>query len=166
MTSLYPIHQLVSQIQERFPKAMPVVSDGSVIIDVQSLVDVAGFLKTSPGLEFDYLASITGADYMDYFEVLYHLTSMRHNHSVVVKTRVYGRENLVIHSLVSLWRGADLQEREVFDLMGISFAGHPNLKRILLWDDFDGHPLRKDYWYENPTTAKRWFASLTEGHDS
>ena len=84
-------------------------------------------------------------DYYDYFEVVYQLTSMKHNHSLVLKTRCYDRINPVVPSVVRLWRGADFQEREVYDLMGISFEGHPNLKRIALWQGFEGHPLRKDY---------------------
>jgi NADH-quinone oxidoreductase subunit C len=84
-------------------------------------------------------------DYYDYFELVYQLTSLENNHSLVVKTRCYGRENLTVPSVVSLWRGADYQEREIFDLIGISFEGHPNMKRIVLWEGFVGHPLRKDF---------------------
>ena len=70
---------------------------------------------------------------------------MKHNHSLVVKTRCQGRDNLSLPSVVSLWRAADYQEREIYDLMGITFEGHPNMKRIVLWQGFQGHPLRKDY---------------------
>ncbi len=64
---------------------------------------------------------------------------------VSVKARVYGRENPEIPSISHLWRGADFQEREIFDLLGIRFSGHPNLIRIALWESFEGHPLRKDF---------------------
>jgi NADH-quinone oxidoreductase subunit C len=77
--------------------------------------------------------------------VIYHLTSMEQNHSLVVKTRCYGRENLSVSSITGLYDGANPQEREIYDLLGISFEGHPNMKRMLLWDGFQGHPLRKDY---------------------
>ena len=97
-------------------------------------------------IDFDYLTNITAIDYYDYFEVVYQLTSLKQNRSLVLKTRCYGRENPVLPSLVSLWRGADFQEREIYDLMGIRFEGHPNMKRIVLWDGFPGYPLRKDYW--------------------
>ena len=70
---------------------------------------------------------------------------MVHNHSLTIKTRVYGRENPSLPSVVSLWRSADHQEREIYDLMGITFEGHPNMKRIVLWPEFKGHPQRKDY---------------------
>ena len=70
---------------------------------------------------------------------------MRRNHSAILKTRRYGREEPSVDSVTSIWIGADLQEREIWDLMGIRFEGHPNLKRILLWENFPGHPLRKDF---------------------
>ena len=77
--------------------------------------------------------------------MVYHLTSIEHNHSLVLKTRCYSRDNPTLPSVVGLWRGADFQEREIYDLLGISFEGHPNLRRIALWEGFDGHPLRKDF---------------------
>jgi NADH-quinone oxidoreductase subunit C len=116
-----------------------------VWIEPDSLLDVAAFLKETPDLDFAFLTSITGVDYVEYFEIVYHLLSMRHNHSVVLKTRCYGRESPRIPSVVGLWKGADLQEREIWDLMGVRFDGHPNMKRILLWEGFDGHPLRRDF---------------------
>jgi len=110
-----------------------------------SLLDVLAFLKDSEGLDFDYLTYVTAVDYLEYFEVVYQLASLVHNHSIVVKARLYDRENPTLPSVTGLWRGADFQEREIYDLMGISFSGHPNLKRIFLWEGFEGHPLRKDY---------------------
>ncbi len=121
------------------------MSDTAIVVKSESLFDVAHFLKSSPEFDFDYLTSITAVDYYDYFEVVYQLTSMEHNHSLVMKTRCYNRDNPAVPSVVSLWRGADFQEREIYDLMGISFEGHPNLKHIVLWEGFEGHPLRKDY---------------------
>ena len=70
---------------------------------------------------------------------------MVHNQSAILKAKLYGREDLALPSVVSVWQGADLQEREVWDLMGIAFTGHPNLKRVMLWEGFPGHPLRKDF---------------------
>ncbi|MFC2011127.1 NADH-quinone oxidoreductase subunit C [Chloroflexota bacterium] len=117
----------------------------NLLVKAESLFELISFLKTAPGLEFDYLSSITAVDYFDYFELIYHLTSMEHNHSLVVKTRCYGRENLAVSSITSLYQGANFQEREIYDLMGISFEGHPNMKRMFLWQSFQGHPLRKDF---------------------
>ena len=96
-------------------------------------------------MEFNFLNAVSAVDYIEHFEVLYHLTSFEHNHSAVVKTRVYGRENPSVPSVVEVWPGADFQEREVWDLMGVAFEGHPNLKRIMLWEGFPGHPLRRDF---------------------
>ena len=76
---------------------------------------------------------------------MYHLTSIVNQHDTVVKTRLYGREELSMPSVYHVWRGADFQEREIWDLMGIRFNGHPNMKRLLLWEGFEGHPLRKDF---------------------
>ena len=84
-------------------------------------------------------------DYIEHIEVVYHLTSLKLLHTAVVKTKLYGREDLSLPSVYQVWRGADFQEREIWDLMGVDFQGHPNMKRIMLWEGFEGHPLRKDY---------------------
>jgi NADH:ubiquinone oxidoreductase subunit C len=70
---------------------------------------------------------------------------MQHNHSIVIKTRVQGRENLSVPSIIGQYQGADFQEREIYDLLGIKFEGHPNMRRIFLYEGFQGHPLRKDF---------------------
>ena len=137
--------EVAKQITEHFPEAVAEASGEAILVKAESIFEVAEYLKSSPELDFNYLNYITAVDYYDYFEVVYQLTSMKHNHSLVLKTRCYERDNPVIPSVVRLWRGADFQEREIYDLMGISFEGHPNLKRILLWSGFEGHPLRKDY---------------------
>ncbi|NSW81695.1 MAG: NADH-quinone oxidoreductase subunit C [Syntrophothermus sp.] len=93
---------------------------------------------------FNYLANLTAVDYRDRFELVYHVYAVPENRGLVVKTSV-SREEPVVPSVVSVWPAADWQEREVFDLLGISFEGHPNLRRILLPEGFEGHPLRKDF---------------------
>ena len=133
------------QIASRLSEAVAEVTATAVIVKSESLLPMAHILKETPELAFDYLVSITGVDYLDYFEVIYHLVSLEHNHSLVVKTRCYERDEPTVPSIISLWQGADFQEREVYDLMGIRFSGHPNMKRLLLWDGFQGHPLRRDY---------------------
>ena len=145
MTVALSGEEIASQIEEHFPRSIVESSPESLVVDKEFLLAAATYLKTTPGLDFDYLTSITAVDYYDYFEVIYQLTSLQHNHSLVVKTRCYGREKPTLPSVVSLWRGADFQEREIYDLMGISFDGHPNMKRIFLWEGFQGYPLRKDY---------------------
>jgi NADH-quinone oxidoreductase subunit C len=76
---------------------------------------------------------------------VYHLTSLSRNASTVLKVRLYGRGALALASVTSVWAGAELQEREIYDLLGVSFTDHPNLKRMLTWEGFQGHPLRRDY---------------------
>ena len=137
--------EVARRINETHPGAAIRYSETDVWTDPASLVAVARFLKETPDLDFAFLTAITAIDYIEHFELVYHLLSMRRNHSVVLKTPTYGRESPEVPSLVSLWQGADLQEREIWDLMGIRFEGHPNMKRILLWEGFPGHPLRKDF---------------------
>jgi len=137
--------QVGQELTERFPDAVLEATDKAVLVKVDSLFEVAQHLKDGSEFKFDYLTYITAVDYMDYFELVYQLTSLEQNHTAVIKTRCYDRDNPVAPSIVSLWQGADFQEREIFDLMGITFEGHPNMKRIVLWDGFQGHPLRKDY---------------------
>ncbi len=137
--------ELASQLEEKFPGSIVESNQDSFVVKSDSLLAVAAFLKDTPGLDFDYLNYITAIDYYDHFEVVYQLSSLEHNHSLLLKTRCDQRDNPTLPSVVSLWRGADLQEREIYDLMGIRFEGHPNMKRIALWEGFPGHPLRKDY---------------------
>ena len=136
---------VAKEITERFPEAVLEASEQAVLIKSESLLSVAEYLKNSPELDMDYLNHITAVDYYDYFELVYLLTSLQNNHSLVLKTRCHDRNKPSVPSVVSLWRGADFQEREIYDLMGIGFEGHPNLKRVFLWEGFKGHPLRKDY---------------------
>jgi NADH-quinone oxidoreductase subunit C len=145
MTLALSGEKITKQIEEKLPGSVVESGPDSLLVKGESLLEIAGYLKTAPGLDFDYLTAITAVDYYDYFEVVYQLTSLQHNHSLVVKTRCYNREKPVLPSVVSLWRGADFQEREIYDLFGIGFEGHPNLKRIVLWEGFEGHPLRKDF---------------------
>jgi NADH-quinone oxidoreductase subunit C len=145
MTRVLSGADVAEQINQAHPGAVTESNDTTVWIEPESLLRVAGFLKESPDLDFKFLTAVSAVDYVDHFELIYQLLSMRKNHSVVLKTRCYGREEPVVDSLTPVWKGANLQEREIWDLMGVHFEGHPNMKRILLWEDFPGHPLRKDF---------------------
>src|SRR5438874_1923994 len=125
----------------------------STIVPPEQLMSVCELLRDDPALRFDYPASITSIDYLDYFEVVYQLRSFTHHHDVNLKCRT-DRDVATLPSVVGIWPGADFQEREIYDLMGITFTGHPNLKRILLWDEFEGHPLRKDFGIPAPMPAE------------
>jgi NADH-quinone oxidoreductase subunit C len=144
--------EVAQQIGEKFPDAITGSDETAVFVRSEALLEVARFIKDS--LDLDYLNSITAVDYIDYFELVYHLTSLENNHSIILKTKCDERENPKVPSVVSLWQGADFQEREIYDLMGISFEGHPNMKRIFLWDGFQGHPLRKDFPLDVPGGGK------------
>jgi NADH-quinone oxidoreductase subunit C len=136
---------IAAKIEAKFPHSVVEAAAESLLVEAESLLKIAGYLKDTPGLEFDYLTAVTAVDYIECFEVIYQLTSLKHNHSLVLKTRCYNRDNPTLPSVVGLWRAADFQEREIYDLFGISFEGHPNLKRIVLWEGFEGYPLRKDF---------------------
>lgn len=145
MTVALKAEAVGQKLAQALPTAMITTEEEALIVPPESLFQIAQYLKNTPGFDFDYLTCLTAVDYTDYFEVVYHLTSLKHNHSLVLKTRCYEREKPTVPSVVSLWQGADLQEREAYDLMGIVFSGHPNLKRLFLWESFPGHPLRRDY---------------------
>ncbi len=137
--------EIASQIEEKLPGSIEESSQDSLVVKSDSLLPVAAFLRDTETLKFDYLNYVTAVDYFSYFEVVYQLTSLEHNHTVIIKARCYGRENPSVPSVIGIWQGADFQEREIYDLLGIKFEGHPNMKRIFLWEGFAGHPLRKDY---------------------
>jgi len=145
MTAALSGLEVAKLIQAKFPDALVETQDQAVFVKAEQLLKVAEYLKNSPELAFNYLIDMTSVDYYDYFEVVYRLTSMLQNCSLTFKVRVYGRENPAVPSVTPLWMGANFMVREIYDLMGICFPGHPNLKRIFLWEGFAGHPLRKDY---------------------
>ena len=136
---------LGKHVQVVLPLAVEQWDDLNLWVKPESVLDTCRFLKERQGLEFDLLNSISAVDYVEQFELVYHLTSTLHRHSAVLKTKVFDRAAPTVPSVVSVWQGADFQEREIWDLMGVTFPGHPNLKRIMLWEGFQGHPLRRDY---------------------
>ena len=145
MTRALPGEEIARRVNEAFPGAALSHNETDFWVEPDSIQRIARFLKETPDIDLAFLNAVTAVDYVEYFELVYHLLSMRYNHSVVMKSRCFGRDESAIPSVVSVWQGADLQEREIWDLMGVSFKGHPNVKRILLWEGFPGHPLRKDF---------------------
>lgn len=145
MTTTLSGQDVAAKIKAKFPEAVVEANNSAVVIKPELLIEVAGYLKNSPEESFQFLADVTSVDYLDYFEIIYRLTSFAHNSCLVLKVRCSDRTKPEVPSLTCLWKGADLMEREIYDLMGISFKGHPNLKRIFLWEGFKGYPLRKDY---------------------
>jgi NADH-quinone oxidoreductase subunit C len=124
----------------------------TVIVYREHLRPVAEFLLAEPNLAFTYLSDVTGVDRFPIeprFELNYHLLSLSRREAIRLRVRLPG-EDPVIESVVCVWPTANWHEREIFDLFGIRFEGHPNLRRMLLPDDWEGYPLRKDYPVEGP----------------
>lgn len=150
---------LGKRVQEAFPKgflkAVQWRGDLAVTVARDALHDVARFLHDDPALDFDYIVHVSSVDWPDEeerFEVVYEFYSIRRRHRIRLKTRV-PESDCVVDSLVDIWRGAEFMEREVFDMMGIRFRNHPDLRRILMPDDYtEGYPLRKDF----PLRGKGW----------
>ena len=121
--------------------------DATAVVDREAIPEVLRILRDTPELQFEMLTDLTAVDYLGEeprFEVVYHFYSVSKNHRVRIKTRV-PEDDPVVPTATGHYASANWMEREVFDLYGIVFRGHPDLRRILLYDEFEGHPLRKDY---------------------
>jgi NADH/F420H2 dehydrogenase subunit C len=115
------------------------------VIPPEKLHELALQLKQEADLAFDYLFCLTGVDMVKYLEVIYHLESTLHKHQLVLKARTTDRESGTIDTVCDVWRTAEFHEREIYDLLGVKFTNHPDLRRLFLEEDWKGHPLRKDY---------------------
>jgi len=115
-----------------------------VFVDAAKLVDVCVFLRTDPGMKFEHLSAVSGTDMNDSIHVAYILQSYAHKTQAVVRVKL-DRANPVCPTVEQVWKAATWHEREVYDLLGVVFEGHGDLRRLLLPDDWPGHPLRKDY---------------------
>jgi len=149
-------HPAVQALRTWSPEAVSAASEfrGQVTLVVPAglIHEVAEFLRDHPELRFNFLADITAVDRYPLeprFEVVYQLRSMKSGQRLRLKALLPGHEPR-LESLVGLWPVADMLEREVFDLFGVRFLNHPNLRRLLMPDDWEGHPLRKDYPMEGP----------------
>ena len=124
-------------------------SETIVYVSRERLLDVMTWLKETPGQEFDYLVDVTAVEYRDRerpLEIVYFLRSLKRRADLRVKVELQASEDLWVDSVWGLWRGADWLEREVFDMFGVTFRGHPDLRRILMWETYaEGYPLRKSF---------------------
>ncbi len=139
--------RIKDQFEEDIVELHQQLGQDTVIVSRSALVKLARFLKEEPDLQYDYLMDLTAVDYWKRtprFEVVYHFLSLKNHRRVRIKVPVGIREP-EIDSLTGLWPGANWYEREVYDMFGIHFTGHPDLRRILMYPEFEGHPLRKDY---------------------
>jgi len=147
--------QIAKMIEEKFASSVLGTSTTAgqvgVMLTKGKIKDICLFLRDEPSLKMDHLADLTAVDFSRYpgdtglrFEVVYNLISTVHRHRIRLKVRV-PEEDPSIDSVSSIWQTANWHERETYDLMGIKFDGHPDLRRILLPGDWEGHPLRKEY---------------------
>jgi len=157
-----PPHPIVARLRERFGEEAIAAEEinGQLIVRVgrEQLLDTCGFLRDDPALRFDHLADVTAVDYVQYnpeggppgegrtprFDVVYHLYSIALSHRLRLKVAVE-EDDASVPSLTGLWPSANRGERETYDMYGVTFSGHPDMTRILMPDDWQGHPLRKDY---------------------
>ena len=175
MTAVSPS---VEPLREKFGAAIArhAVSCGDTIVYVrrERAHDVLAWLRDSPGQQFDYLTDVTAVEYRDPerpLEVVWQLRSLPRKADLRVKTELDKRGPLEVPSVWDLWRGADWLEREVYDMFGIAFTGHPDLRRILMWETYaEGYPLRKDFplrgHFSRAEQTRQALAANPEAHSS
>ena len=141
---------VIERLREALPDMIQKTSEFrgmvSVYVEADAIVDVAAFLRDDPDLSYNFLENLCGVDYLGRnprFEVVYHLLSFKNHHHVCLKVGL-PEQNPAVPTLTDLWATANWQEREAYDLYGIIFTGHPGLQRILMPEDWEGYPLRKD----------------------
>jgi NADH-quinone oxidoreductase subunit C len=140
--------KIFALVGERFPgKLLEIVDskfDPFAVVEPAAIVELARFLHDDPACAMDCLSNETGVDYKDRIEVVYHLFSYTHRHGCVLKVKL-PRENPAVATVEEVWRAANWMEREIYDLLGVTFDGHSDLRRILMPEDWPGYPLRKDF---------------------
>jgi len=141
----------INKLSSRFPESIIEThsyrGDDTAVVRKEDLLEICQFLRDDKELQYNFMMDLTAVDYFGReprFEIVYHLYSLTFNRRFRIKTRVSESE-CSVDSIVSLWASANWFEREAYDLYGVVFKGHPELRRILLYEDFQGHPLRKDY---------------------
>jgi len=156
--------EIAARLRERFPaEALDIVEfrgQVSVVARRDRIVELCRFLRDDPAIRMDFLTDLFGVDYPgreSRFEVVYNLFSLSHRHRLRLKALVPEGDPRIA-SVVPVWRGAEWHEREAYDMFGVSFDGHPDPRRILMPEDWEGHPLRKDYPLELP--AEREYPAL------
>ncbi len=137
-----------TKLQGKILEAHNLLGEEIIFVSREGMLETFRILKEDPQLDFNFLMDITAVDYLGKktprFEVVYQMYSLNHNRSLRVKLALEV-DDLEVSTLTSLWKSADWLEREAWDMFGVRFQGHPDLRRILLYDEFQGHPLRKDY---------------------
>ena len=140
--------QIKEKVLKWFPDAEIPAEAGqflNVIVTPEIFHPLAEKLRYDKETHFDYLFCLSGVDWVSNLMVVYHLTSTNLGHEIVLKVKIADRENPEVDTVCDLWKTAEFHEREVYDLFGVKFKNHPDLRRILLEDDWEGFPMRKDY---------------------
>ena len=142
----------IDRIKSKYPRIIidshNFRGEQTITVNKESVLELFKFLRDDPELDFKFLMDLTAVDYLNRkdtrFEVVYHFYSLKHNGRLRIKIPV-SEDDCTVDSVSSLWKTANWYEREVWDLYGIKFDDHPDMRRILLYEEFKGHPLRKDY---------------------
>ena len=149
----------VKKLKEKFPASVSEVKtfreEMTLTVSKKDLFEICKFLYSDPDLQYHFLTDLCGVDFFPEaprFEVVFHLYSLKNNQRLRLKTKVGDAESVL--SVESIWKAANWYEREAFDLFGIPFENHPDLRRIMMWDGYEGYPLRKDFPVEGPDFDK------------
>jgi len=135
---------VAARIQAKVPGAVRQVAEGYVVLEPATALDAMRIIRDDDALDGKFLVQMCSVDMITHIDLVYHFSSLAQNHIFEVKVPA-DHERPEVPSISPLWIGAWLQEREIYDLMGVDFPGHPALTRLFLWDAFPGHPLRKDF---------------------
>lgn len=162
--------EIAERIKDKFPgefiEMMPFRDQVSVSVKRDKIAAICRFLFDDPDIQMNYLSDLCGVDYNGRrlrFEVVYNLYSLKYRHMIRLKALI-PEDDPSIDSVVSIWSGANWHERETYDMFGIVFKGHPDMRRILMPADWEGHPLRKDYPLKGPETEYKGFEEIKELH--
>ena len=145
MTRWWSGEELAAAAERLAPGSVAGSTATACVLHADRALEAFQALRDDPETDFAHLSNLCGVDQWDRFEVVYHLQSLERNQIACAKVEARDREEPSVPSVTGIWQGAWIQESETYDLFGIRFEGHPNLQRILLWDGYPGHPLRKDF---------------------
>jgi NADH-quinone oxidoreductase subunit C len=162
--------EIAERIKDKFPgefiEMVLFREQVSVSVKRDKITAICRFLFDDPDIQMNYLSDLCGVDYKERrlrFEVVYNLYSLKYRHAIRLKALIPG-DDPSIDSVVNIWSGANWHERETYDMFGIIFNGHPDMRRILMPSDWEGHPLRKDYPVKGPDEEYKGFEKIKELH--
>ena len=144
MDSAHIFERIKARFGDKVLEIVDAKPDPFMVVSPAAIVEIGQFARDDSELAMDCLSNESGVDYKDHIEVVYHLFSYRKRHTAVLKVKL-PRDNPSLPTLESVWHSANWMEREIFDLLGVNFIGHSDMRRILMPEDWPGHPLRKDF---------------------